>query len=132
MEGLIGRSQVTFDESHVNIKLPNRCRRCNTYNEDPDAPTLRESFIILLRKMTQSLGNVCFLLILVLPYLALTVVSLLLLLLAGYNTIAIALFLSGLFLLLVWVCVVQYFGRRYSWVYSAEQDLLELNVAGVI
>ncbi|KAK8746134.1 hypothetical protein OTU49_017266 [Cherax quadricarinatus] len=119
---------VTFDESHVNIKLPNRCRRCHFFNEDPSAPSLRESYVILLQlMMTKSIGDVCFLLCLALPCLALTVVSLTMLMLAGYGTLAGALFHSGVFLFMTWVCVVRYFGRRYSTVYSTEKDLLHLN-----
>nr|XP_045601615.1 uncharacterized protein LOC123760147 isoform X1 [Procambarus clarkii] len=128
-----GRGQVTFDENHVNIKLPNRCRRCQCYSEDPDAPSLRESYVILLRRMmTNSPGDACFLVCLALPSLALTVVSLLLLLLAGYRTVAGALFHCGIFLCLVWVFVVRYFGHRYSKVYSTEHDLLCLNAARII
>lgn len=128
----MARGQVTFDESHVNIKLPNRCRRCHAYNEDPDAPTLRESFVILLKQMTHSPGDACFLLCLALPYLALTAVSLLLLLLAGYHTVAGALFHCSLLLSLMWFCVVKFFGHRYSKTYSSEQDLLQLDTAGII
>ncbi|KAK4320423.1 hypothetical protein Pmani_008729 [Petrolisthes manimaculis] len=121
------KSNVTFDESHVNIKIPNRCRRCHTYNEDPDAPSLRESFVIILRQMTHSPSNACFLACLLMPYLGITVVSLLLLLLAGYSTVAAALFHSVTLLFLAWLCVITYFGRRYAKLYSAEQDLLNLN-----
>lgn len=109
-----------------------RCRRCHTYNEDPDAPSLRESFVILLRQMTHRPGDACFLACLLLPYLGLTAISLLLLLFAGYSTVVAAFFHSVILLFLAWFCVINYFGRRYAKVYSAEQDLLNLDTNGVI
>lgn len=127
-----GRGQVTFDESHVNIKLPNRCRRCHTYNEDPDAPTLRESFIILLHQMMRTPQNVCFLLCLSLPYFTFTGVALLLLVFAGHFTFAASLFHCGLLIFLIFFCVIKYFGHRYTKEYSAEQDLIQLNSSGII
>ncbi|MPC30173.1 hypothetical protein E2C01_023432 [Portunus trituberculatus] len=120
------RGQVTFDESHVNIKLPNRCRRCHAYNEDPEAPSLRESFVILLRQMTRSPGDGCFVFTLALPCLGVTAVCLLLLLLAGYTTVSGAMLHCTLLLLLAWLCVVHYFGRRYARLYSTEHDILLL------
>lgn len=82
--------------------------------------------------MTHRPGDACFLACLLLPYLGLTAVSLLLLLFAGYNTVAAALFHSLILLFLAWFCVINYFGRRYAKVYSAEQDLLNLDTNGVI
>lgn len=126
------KAHISFDQSHVNIKLPNRCRRCHTYNEDPDAPSLRESFVILLSKMMRSPRDVCFLLSLALPYVAYTGLSLLLFLFSGHYTLAMSLFHCWLILTIVWVGLLKYSGRQRTREYSTEQDLIALNSSGII
>lgn len=126
-----GRGHIAFDQSHVNIKLPNRCRRCHAYNEDPDVPMLRESCVILLNQMTRTPEGLCFLLCLSLPQLAVTAVALLLLLFFGHYSSALALLHCLVLLNLARFCVVKYFGRRYAREYSAEADLLHLHTAAL-
>ncbi|XP_042889012.1 uncharacterized protein LOC122264264 [Penaeus japonicus] len=126
-----GRGHVHFDQSHVNIKLPNRCRRCHAYNEDPDVPMLRESYVILLNQMTRTPQGLCFLLCLSLPQFAVTSVALLLLLFSGHYNIALALLHCLVLLNLARFCVVKYFGRRYAKEYSPETDLLHLHSAAL-
>ncbi|XP_037773202.1 uncharacterized protein LOC119582443 [Penaeus monodon] len=126
-----GRGHIAFDQSHVNIKLPNRCRRCHAYNEDPDVPMLRESYVILLNQMTRTPQGLCFLLCLSLPQLAVTSVALLLLLFTSSYNVALVLLHCLVLLNLARFCVVKYFGRRYAREYSAEADLLHLHTAAL-
>ncbi|XP_047497881.1 uncharacterized protein LOC125044953 [Penaeus chinensis] len=126
-----GRGHIAFDQSHVNIKLPNRCRRCHAYNEDPDVPMLRESYVILLNQMTRTPQGLFFLLGLSFPQFAVTSVALLVLLVYSHYNIVLVLIHCLVLLNLARFCVVKYFGRRYAREYSAEADLLHLHAAAL-
>ncbi|KAK7075173.1 hypothetical protein SK128_015222 [Halocaridina rubra] len=115
-EGRGGRESLSSSNTRYK-QLSKRCPRCCASNEEPEAPTLQESFVIVLHKMnkiTKSPSDACFLLFLELPYFVLIGITLLLVQLSGNYKYAVAIVFCGLVFFFIRFWYVKYLGHRYT------------------